>query len=92
MYLGWQRMNFGTQHQYLYQQIHPNDVLREVIFFRFIYWLMLVERFGPIVINISRVINDIFTLAITYGILLFAFTFGLVFILDDNSNPQSSNE
>ena len=53
---------------------------------------MLVERFGPIVINISRVINDIFTLIITYGILVIAFAFGLVFILDDTSHMVTADE
>ena len=61
-------------------------------FSRFVYWLMLVERFGPIVINISRVINDIFTLIITYGILVIAFAFGLVFILDDTSHMVTADD
>ena len=55
------------------------------------YWLMLLEQFGPIVINISRVIHDILTLIFTYAILVVAFSFGLVFILDDDfSNIRNS--
>ena len=46
---------------------------------------MLLERFGPIVINITRVINDIFTVIFTYVVLMIAFSFGLVFILDGSS-------
>jgi hypothetical protein len=53
-------------------------------------WLILIENFGPIVINMSRVINDIFTMAFTYGILIVAFTFGLVFILDESSMKGNS--
>ena len=66
------------------------SLCRKYFLFRFVYWLMLVEKFGPIVINISRVINDIFTLIITYGILVIAFTFGLVFILDDSSSSSTA--
>ena len=55
------------------------------------YWLMLLEQFGPIVINISRVIHDIFTLIFTYAILVVAFSFGLVFILDDDSSNMRNS-
>ena len=55
------------------------------------YWLMLLEQFGPIVINISRVIHDIFTLMFTYLILVVAFSFGLVFILDDDSSTKGNS-
>ena len=55
------------------------------------YWLMLLEQFGPIVINISRVIHDIFTLIFTYLILVVAFSFGLVFILDDDSSTKENS-
>ena len=47
---------------------------------------MLLERFGPIVINITRVINDIFTVIFTYVVLMVAFSLGLVFILDGSFN------
>ena len=53
-------------------------------------WLILIESFGPIVINMSRVINDIFTMAITYAILIVAFTFGLIFVLDESSMNGNS--
>ena len=52
---------------------------------------MLLEQFGPIVINISRVIHDIFTLIFTYAILVVAFSFGLVFILDDDSSNMRNS-
>ena len=54
-------------------------------------WLILIETFGPIVINVSRVINDIVTIAFTYFIVCLAFSFGLIFILDDYQNPISKN-
>ena len=60
-------------------------------FFRFVCWLLLLERFGPIVINITRVMMDIFTLVFTYIILLVAFTFGLVYILDGSSNVVNTD-
>ena len=48
---------------------------------------MLLEQFGPIVINI----HDILTLIFTYAILVVAFSFGLVFILDEDfSNIRNS--
>ena len=53
-------------------------------------WLILIESFGPIVINMSRVINDIFTMAFTFAILLVAFTFGLVFVLDESDMKENS--
>ena len=48
---------------------------------RWIYWLQLSERIGPLVINISRVIMDIFSVAGSYVLIALAFTFGLVFVL-----------
>ena len=38
----------------------------------------------------SRVINDIFTMALTYAILLVAFTFGLVFVIDQSGMNGNS--
>ena len=52
----------------------------------------MLERFGPIVINITRVMMDIFTLVFTYFILLVAFTFGLVYILDGSSQVVNKDE
>ena len=48
---------------------------------RVIYWLQLQEKMGPLVINISRVILSIFSVLITYILVLLAFTAGLVFIV-----------
>ena len=52
-------------------------------FFRFVYWLQLHEKFGPIVINMSRVINDIITIAVTYLIICIGFSFGMIILLDE---------
>ena len=49
------------------------------------YWLQLHETFGPIVINISRVINDIMALAFTYLLVFVAFSFGMTYITDENT-------
>ena len=48
---------------------------------RLIYWLQLNEKVGPIVMNISRVILDIFSILGTYFLIVLAFTFGVVFVL-----------
>ena len=46
------------------------------------------ETFGPIVINMSRVINDIMALACTLFIVFVAFSFGMTYILDERSNIE----
>ena len=48
---------------------------------RLIYWLQLNEKVGPIVLNIRRVILNIFSIFGTYFLIVLAFTFGVVFIL-----------
>ena len=53
------------------------------VHFRFVYWLQFHEKFGPIVINFSRVINDISTIAITYLIFILGFSLGLMFLLNE---------
>ena len=58
---------------------------------RFIYWLQLHEKFGPIVINMSRVVNDIITIFFTYIIVCMAFSFGLIFLLDEKQQKLEPN-
>ena len=41
----------------------------------------MIESIGPIAINIVRVIKDVLTTLISYLVLLFGFTFGLLTIL-----------
>ena len=53
---------------------------------RCIYWLQLSERIGPLVINMSRVVMDLFTVMISYLMLLIAFTSGLVLVLANESD------
>ena len=53
------------------------------VHFRFVYWLQFHEKFGPIVMNISRVMNDISTIAITYLIVGLGFSLGLTFLLNE---------
>ena len=52
---------------------------------RLIYWLQLNEKVGPIVMNISRVILDIFSILGTYFLIVLAFTSGVVFVLTKDS-------
>ena len=62
-------------------------------FLRLLYWFQLSERFGPVVLNITRVFMDICTILSTYLVTLLAFSFGLVFLLStdvhsiDGKNP-----
>jgi hypothetical protein len=48
---------------------------------RLIYWVQLHEKVGPVVINMSRVIVDIFSIAGSYLLIALSFSTGLVFIL-----------
>ena len=43
---------------------------------RIIYWFLLHDRIGPVVINMSRAITDIFTIAMTYAFVLVGFSTG----------------
>ena len=59
------------------------------VHFRFVYWLQFHEKFGPIVMNISRVMNDISTIAITYLIVGLGFSLGLTFLLNEGHFKES---
>ena len=59
-----------------------SDLCGLIHFFRFVYWLQLHETFGPIIINMTRVINDIIALACTLIIVFVAFSCGMTYILD----------
>ena len=55
------------------------------------YWFQLQESIGPIVINVSRVVADIFTMSISLLLFCMAFTFGIVFVLNiDQVDPSQS--
>ena len=58
------------------------------------YWFQLQESIGPIVINVSRVVADIFTMSISLLLFCMAFTFGIVFLLniDPSGNESSQSE
>ena len=61
------------------------------------YWFQLQESIGPIVINVSRVVADIFTMSISLLLFCMAFTFGIVFVLnidhvDPSGNGSSQSE
>ena len=59
------------------------------ILFRLLYWLQLHEKIGPVVINMSRVLIDIFSMVGTYVLVAFAFTSGLVFIISTEHYTKS---
>jgi hypothetical protein len=46
------------------------------------YWFQLHDKIGPIVINVSRCVVDIFTISLTYVLFCMAFTFGIVYVLN----------
>jgi hypothetical protein len=49
---------------------------------RIIYWFLLHDRIGPVVINMSRAILDIVTITITYVFVLLAFTSGRILTIN----------
>ena len=57
---------------------------------RLSYWMQLQEKLGPVVINISKVVTDILTVAGAYFLVMFSFSSGLVFVLT-NENYQQKN-
>ena len=59
-------------------------------FTRSLYWLQLHEKFGPIVINMTRVINDIIALVCTLIIFCVAFSVGMMHILDEQTEQKSN--
>jgi len=52
---------------------------------RVIYWFLLHDTIGPVVINMSRAILDILTIAITFAFVLFAFASGMVFLVAERN-------
>ena len=52
-----------------------------------LYWLQLHEKIGPVVINMSRVLIDIFSMIGAFTLVALAFTSGLVFILTTEVSP-----
>ena len=50
-------------------------------FLRVLYWFQISETFGPVVLNITRVFTDIFTILSTYLVTLIAFSFGVAYLV-----------
>ena len=46
------------------------------------YWFQLHDKIGPIVINVSRCVIDIFTISLSYVLFAMAFTFGIFYVLN----------
>ena len=46
------------------------------------YWFQLHDKIGPIVINVSRCVIDIFTISLSYVLFAMAFTFGIYYVLN----------
>jgi hypothetical protein len=56
---------------------------------RVIYWFLLHDTIGPVVINMSRAILDILTITITFVFVLFAFASGMVFLVGERNKYLS---
>ena len=57
------------------------------------YWFQLHDKIGPIVINVSRCVVDIFTISLSYVLFCMAFTFGIVYVLNiDHENVIEKSE
>ena len=52
---------------------------------RVIYWFLLHDTIGPVVINMSRAILDILTITITFAFVLIAFSTGMVFLVAERN-------
>lgn len=50
-------------------------------FSQIVYWFLLHDIIGPVVINMARAVLDIFIIGITYAVMLFAFTSGMTFLV-----------
>ena len=63
------------------------------------YWFQLHDKIGPIVINVSRCVIDIFTISLSYVLFAMAFTFGIFYVLnidhtdeDDKTNDVNEDD
>jgi hypothetical protein len=63
-------------------------------FLRVLYWFQISETFGPVVLNITRVFTDIFTILSTYVVILLAFSLGITYLVssDDSKDDNTLNE
>ena len=62
-------------------------------FLRVLYWFQISETFGPVVLNITRVFTDIFTILSTYVVILLAFSLGITYLVSsDDSKDDTLNE
>ena len=52
---------------------------------RLIYWFLLHDTIGPVVINMSRAILDILVIIITYAFVMFGIASGMVFLVAERN-------
>ena len=52
---------------------------------RLVYWFLLHDKIGPVVINMSRAILDILTITITYAFVMFGIASGMVFLVAERN-------
>ena len=55
-------------------------------FLRILYWFQISETFGPVVLNITRVFTDLFTVMSTYLVWLIAFSISITYLISTDSN------
>ena len=68
------------------------DLGSTMAFLRILYWFQISETFGPVVLNITRVFTDIFTIITTYVVTLLAFSFGITYLVSSDENYSDSND
>ena len=55
-------------------------------FLRVLYWFQVSETFGPVVLNITRVFTDLFTVLSTYLVCLIAFSISITYLTSTDPN------
>ena len=58
-------------------------------FLRVLYWFQISETFGPVVLNITRVFTDLFTVMSTYLLWLIAFSISITYLTSTDPNLQT---
>ena len=59
-------------------------------FLRVLYWFQISETFGPVVLNITRVFTDLFTVMSTYLVWLIAFSISITYLTSTYPNLQDA--
>ena len=61
------------------------SVAATISLMRLIYWFLLHDTIGPVVINMSKAIYDILVIFITYAFVMFGIASGMVFLVAERN-------